>query len=61
MVCVGEKRVAYRALVRKPEGENHSEHLCVERSIILEWIFNKQDGTRNRLICLMIGASDGLL
>jgi len=35
MVCVGEKRGAHRVLVRKPEGKNYSEHLCVERSIIL--------------------------
>jgi hypothetical protein len=32
---------AYKNLLGKPEGERHSENLCVDR-IILEWILGTQ-------------------
>jgi hypothetical protein len=34
---MGEMRNAYKNLVRKPEGKNHSEDLDVDGRIILEW------------------------
>jgi hypothetical protein len=34
-------RNAYKILVGKPEGENHSEDLCIDGRIILEWILGK--------------------
>jgi len=33
--------VAYRVLVGKPEGKNHSEEPGVDGRIILRWIFRK--------------------
>jgi hypothetical protein len=34
---------AYRSSVGKPEGKrDHSEDLCVDRKIILEWILRKR-------------------
>jgi hypothetical protein len=38
---MGEMRNAYRILVRKPEGKNHSEDLGTDGKIILEWILGK--------------------
>jgi hypothetical protein len=36
-----EMRKAYKVMVGKPEGKNHSEDLSVDRRIILEWILRK--------------------
>jgi hypothetical protein len=33
-----ERKGAYRALLGKPEGKNHSEDLGVDERIILKWI-----------------------
>jgi hypothetical protein len=41
---MGERRNAYKILVGKPEGEEYSEDLGVNESIILEWILRKQVG-----------------
>jgi len=35
VACMWERKVAYRILVRKPEGKNHSEDPGVDGSIIL--------------------------
>jgi hypothetical protein len=40
---MGEMRNVYKILVRKPEGNNHSDDLGVDVRIILEWILAKQD------------------
>lgn len=37
---IGERRAAYRILVRKPYGE-HLENTGMDRGMILKWIFNK--------------------
>ena len=37
----GERRVAYRVLVGKPEGKSNLEDLGVDGRIILRWIFRK--------------------
>jgi hypothetical protein len=44
VACMGD--TSYRVLVGKPEGKNHLEHLCIEGSIILKWIFTKWDGAQ---------------
>jgi hypothetical protein len=41
---MGARRVAYRALVGKPEGRNHLEDPGVDGMIILKWIFERLDG-----------------
>jgi hypothetical protein len=38
---VGERRCAYRTLVKKPEGRNHLEDPGVDGRIILKWIFER--------------------
>jgi hypothetical protein len=38
---MGEIRNAYKILVGKPEGKNHSENLSVDGRIISEWILGK--------------------
>jgi len=41
---MGEKRVAYKIVVAKPERKrDHLEDLSVDRRIILRWIFRKWD------------------
>jgi hypothetical protein len=44
VVCVGNRRGAYRVLVGKPEGKNHLEDPGIEGRIILKWIFSKWNG-----------------
>jgi len=52
----GERRGAYRILVRKPEGKNHLEDPGVDGKIILRRIFRKWDvGAWTGLIWLRIG------
>ena len=41
---MGEKRVAYRALVGKPEGGDPLKHPGVDGRIILKWIFERLNG-----------------
>ena len=41
---MGEKRGAYRVLVRKPEEKNHLLDQDVDGRIILRWIFRKWGG-----------------
>jgi len=41
---MGDMRNAYKILVGKPEGKNHSGDLGVDGKIILEWILRKWDG-----------------
>jgi len=43
---MGERRGAYRVLVRKPEGGDHLEDSGIDRRIILRWIFRKWNGGR---------------
>jgi hypothetical protein len=38
---MGEMRNAYKILVGKPEGKNHSEDLDVDGRTILEWMLGK--------------------
>ena len=40
---VGERRVACRVLVGKPEGQRSLDDPSVDRRIILRWIFGKWD------------------
>jgi hypothetical protein len=59
---MGDMRNTYKILVRKSEGENHSEELDVDGKIILEWILGKQDGrVWTGCIWLRIGAIARLL
>jgi len=44
VVCMGERRCAYRVLVGKPEGKNHLGDQGVDGRIILRWIFRKWEG-----------------
>jgi hypothetical protein len=39
----GERRVAYRVLVGKPEEKYHLENEGLGGSILLRWIFRKWD------------------
>jgi hypothetical protein len=41
---MGERRGAYRALARKPEGMNHLEDPGVDGRIILKWTCERLDG-----------------
>jgi hypothetical protein len=41
---MGKMRNAYKILVRKPEGRDHSEDVGTDEMIILEWILGKQCG-----------------
>ena len=43
VVSMGMRRVAQRALVEKPEGNNHLQDPGVDWRIILRWIFRKWD------------------
>ena len=43
LVCVVERRDAYRVLVVKLEGNNHFEDPGIDGKIILRWIFRKWD------------------
>ena len=39
MARMGERRVAYVVLVRRPNGKIHLEDIGVDGRIILRWIF----------------------
>jgi hypothetical protein len=41
---MGERRVAYRALVGKPEGGDHLKDPGVNGRVILKWIFERLNG-----------------
>jgi hypothetical protein len=41
---LGKKRNVYMDLVRKAEGRNHSEGLCIGVSLILIWIVKYKIG-----------------
>jgi hypothetical protein len=43
VACMGERNVAYRILLGKPEGKNRLEDTGVEESVILRWIFRKRN------------------
>jgi hypothetical protein len=38
---MGEMRNAFKVLIRKPKGRDHSEDLGIDGKIILEWILGK--------------------
>ena len=40
---MGERRVAYRVLVGKPEGKDHFGDPVLNERIILRWILRKWD------------------
>jgi hypothetical protein len=55
-------RNAYKIVVGKPEGKDHSEDLGVDGRIILEWILGKYVGkVCTGCIWSRVGASGGLL
>jgi hypothetical protein len=55
-------RNAYKILVGKPNGGDHSEDLGVDWSIILEWMLGKYGGKlRTAFVWFRVGTSDGLL
>jgi hypothetical protein len=59
---MGERRGAYRTLVRKPEGRNHLEDSGVDGRIILKWIFERLvGGGWTGSIWLRIGTGGRLL
>jgi hypothetical protein len=59
---VVEIRLAYKIMVEKPEGGDHSEGLGVDGRIILEWILEKQNRKLwTVFIWLRIEASSGIL
>ena len=60
---MGERRNAYRVLVRKREGrgEDHLEDPGVYGRIILKWISEKWDGAWTGSSLLGIGTGGGLL
>jgi hypothetical protein len=41
---MGDMRNAYNISVGKPQGNDHAEHLGVERRTMLEWILGKYYG-----------------
>ena len=58
----GEKRVAYRVLVGKPEERDHLEDPGVDERIILRWIFRKWDvGAGTGWIWRRVGTEGGYL
>jgi hypothetical protein len=65
IVCstYGEKRIVYRILVGKPEGErDHYEDLDVGGRIILKWVYERWNGmVYIGLMLFRIGTSGGLL
>jgi len=52
--CVGDRSGACRVLVGRPEFKRHLENLGVDGFKILQWIFNRWDGTGAGLTWLMI-------
>ena len=47
VVRMGERRVVYRVLVRKPEGKRPLGRPRRKRRIVLRWIFSEWDGGVN--------------
>jgi hypothetical protein len=50
VACMGNRKGAYRILVRTPEVKNHFECLGVEGIMILKRIFNKWYGIRSNAV-----------
>jgi len=42
---MGERRDAYKVLVRKHEGKRPLGNLDIDGSSVLKWIFKKSDGS----------------
>jgi hypothetical protein len=57
----GERKIAYRILVGKPEGRNLLKDTGVDGSIILKRIFRKWDVACTRFVWLITGSGGGLL